>query len=314
MTSRRVAVFFYGLFMDADLLRAKGLHPERAEWALVEGVALRIGQRAALAPAPGERVHGIVVTLTRLELDRLYSEPSVQMYRPEAVLARLGDESLIPALCYNLPEPPAAAERNPEYAAKLRAVAQKVGLPSEYIASLTPQPTLRTERLLLRPFSLEDATAVQRLAGVREIAATTLNVPHPYLDGVAESWIGTHADAWNRQERVTFAITSAADGLLGAISLHLRPTHRRAELGYWVGQPFWNRGYATEAAGAVIAFGFEALGLNRIHASHFTRNPASARVMLKSGMRFEGILRQHVIKGEHPEDLAEYAILRADPR
>lgn len=72
---------------------------------------------------------------------------------------------------------------------------------------------------------------MQRLAGRREIADTTLTIPHPYLDGMAESWIGTHGDAWDRQERVTFAITSAADGILGAIGLHLRPAHRRAELG-----------------------------------------------------------------------------------
>ena len=153
---------------------------------------------------------------------------------------------------------------------------------------------------------------MQRLAGAREIADTTLTIPHPYVDGMAESWIGTHEDAWDRQERVTFAITSMADGIVGAISLHLRLAHRRAELGYWVGQPFWNRGYATEAARAVIAFGFEVLGLNRIHASHLTRNLASGRVMAKSGMRFEGTLRQHVIKWERPEDLAEYGILRAD--
>jgi len=153
---------------------------------------------------------------------------------------------------------------------------------------------------------------VQRLAGTREIADTTLTIPHPYLDGMAESWIGTHGDAWDRQERATLAITTEAGGVIGAISLHLKQAHRRAELGYWVGRPFWNHGYATEAARAVIAFGFSALGLNRIHAAHLTRNPASGRVLIKAGMRFEGTLREHIIKGERPEDLAEYAILCAD--
>lgn len=176
---------------------------------------------------------------------------------------------------------------------------------------MPPQPTLRTERLLLRPFHGEDAAVVQRLAGARDIADTTLTIPHPYLDGMAEEWIGTHGDAWDRQERATFAITSEGDGVIGAIGLHLTLAHRRAELGYWVGRPFWNRGFATEAARAVIAFGFEALGLNRIHASHLARNPASGRVLVKAGMRFEGTLRQHVIKWDRAEDLAEYAILRA---
>ena len=136
MSSRRVDVFFYGLFMDEELLRAKGLEPEGAELAAVDGLALRIGQRAALVPTPGGRVHGVVFSLTLSELDRLYAEPSVQAYRPEAVLAQLASGGVVAALCYNLPQPPSPAERNPEYAVKLRAVAEKAGLPAEYIASL----------------------------------------------------------------------------------------------------------------------------------------------------------------------------------
>jgi RimJ/RimL family protein N-acetyltransferase len=175
---------------------------------------------------------------------------------------------------------------------------------------MASQPTLRTERLLLRPFRLEDAGVVQQLAGAREIADTALYIPHPYLDGMAEGWIGSHAESWNRQESATFAITTEADGVTGAISLQLEPVHRRAELGYWVGRPFWNRGYATEAARAVIAFGLGQLGLNRIYAAHLTRNPASGRVLAKAGMQLEGVLRQHLMKWERPEDVAEYAILR----
>ena len=133
---RRVDVFFYGLFMDEELLRAKGLEIEGAELAAVDGLALRIGQRAALVPTPGGRVHGIVFSLTLSELDRLYSEPSVRAYRPQAVLAQLASGGVIAALCYNLPQPPSPTEHNPEYAAKLRAVAQKVGLPTEYVASI----------------------------------------------------------------------------------------------------------------------------------------------------------------------------------
>jgi [ribosomal protein S5]-alanine N-acetyltransferase len=175
-----------------------------------------------------------------------------------------------------------------------------------------PQPTLRTERLLLRPFVLEDAAVVQRLAGARDVADTTLTIPHPYLDGMAESWIRTHGEAWQRQERATFAITAPQNGVVGAVALTLRLEHRRAELGYWIGRPFWNRGYATEAVRAVLAFGFEQLDLNRIHASHFTRNPASGRVMMKAGMRLEGTLRQHVVRWDRLEDLAVYSILRGD--
>ena len=177
---------------------------------------------------------------------------------------------------------------------------------------MTGLPTLQSERLVLRPFRVDDAVVVQRLVGVREVADTTLTIPHPYPEGMAETWIGTHADAWERRDRATLAITSAAEGVVGAISLHLALIHRRAELGYWVGRPFWNRGYATEAVRAILTFGFQSLDLNRIHASHLVRNPASGRVMQKAGMRFEGTLRQHVVKDGRAEDLAEYALLRAD--
>ncbi len=76
------------------------------------------------------------MSLTLAELERLYSEPSLQAYQPQAVLAHLASGGIVAALCYNLPEPPAPNERNPEYAAKLRAVAQKLGLPVDYISSL----------------------------------------------------------------------------------------------------------------------------------------------------------------------------------
>ena len=133
---RRVDVFFYGLFMDEELLRSKGLQPERGELASIEGVSLRIGQRAALVPSASGRVHGVVFSLTLGELERLYSEASVRAYEPQAVLARLISGGTIAALCYNLREPPSPTDRNPEYAAQLRRVADKVGLPAEYVASI----------------------------------------------------------------------------------------------------------------------------------------------------------------------------------
>ena len=136
MTSRRTDVFFYGLFMDQDLLRAKGIEPQAAQLASVSGFVLRIGQRAAMAPDANGRVHGVVMSLTQGELEHLYSEPSVQAYKPHEVLAQLATGGTTAALCYNLSEPPAASERNPEYAAKLRVVAERVGLPPDYVASI----------------------------------------------------------------------------------------------------------------------------------------------------------------------------------
>lgn len=72
-------------------------------------------------------------------------------------------------------------------------------------------PTLETRRLVLRPFLLSDAATVQRLAGDRAVADTTLSIPHPYVDGMAEQWIATHEGAWTRHEMATLAITEPED-------------------------------------------------------------------------------------------------------
>jgi [ribosomal protein S5]-alanine N-acetyltransferase len=175
------------------------------------------------------------------------------------------------------------------------------------------QPTLAGARLDLRPFSMSDAPAVQLLAGAREVAASTLTIPHPYPDGEAERWIGTHARAYEEGSHASFAVIErATDGLVGAAGLAISAQHGRAELGYWIGVPFWNQGYATEAAGLVVDFGFEGLRLNRIFAHHFVRNPASGRVMQKIGMRHEGRLRQHIRRWGRFEDVDEYGVLAGE--
>lgn len=179
---------------------------------------------------------------------------------------------------------------------------------------MTRQPTLATERLLLRPMTLTDAPEVQRLAGDYDVAANALDIPYPYPDGVAGSWIAGHEEGFVFGEMVVFAVTPADDDLLiGAIGLmNIDRRHRRGELGYWIGKPYWNRGYATEAAGAIIAYGFGGLGLNRIYAMYFTRNPASARVMQKCGMAYEGCLRRHVQKWGFFEDIGIYGIVKEE--
>jgi ribosomal-protein-alanine N-acetyltransferase len=174
------------------------------------------------------------------------------------------------------------------------------------------QPELTTERLLLRPFALADAPIVQQLAGDEAIASTTGTIPHPYEDGMAEEWIRTHPKAFEEGKGVIFAITLCEDKtLIGAIGLTIERDHERAELGYWIGKPYWGNGYCTEAARAVLNYGFAELGLNRIYATHFSRNPASGRVMEKIGMACEGCQRQHFRKWGTFEDLKVYAILRA---
>lgn len=174
-------------------------------------------------------------------------------------------------------------------------------------------PTLAAGRVVLRPFAMRDAAEVQRLAGDRAVADMTLNIPHPYEDGIAERWIDRQADDFAKGEEATFAIVRASGGaLVGAISLMSMVKDHQAELGYWIGTPYWNQGLCTEAARAVLRFAFLDLGLVRVHACHFARNPASRRVLEKLGMRHEGRRRQHVRKWGTLEDLENYGILREE--
>ncbi len=173
-------------------------------------------------------------------------------------------------------------------------------------------PTLQTERLILRPYSLADAPRVQELAGAAEIADMTFSsIPHPYEDGVAEEWIGTHTDRFNDGKAVALAITLAESGeLVGNVSLDFAIKHGRAEIGYWIGMPYWNKGYCTEAAQAVLEYSFEKLSLQRIVARHLSRNPASGKVMAKIGMKHEGTFRKHIRIDGVLLDLELYGILK----
>ena len=150
------------------------------------------------------------------------------------------------------------------------------------------QPTLSCEDLLLRPFATDDASRLQFLAGDKRIADTTATIPHPYPDGVAEAWIKETREICAAGERASFAIELANSGeLVGAISL-MQIDKGEAELGYWVGVPYWGRGIAACAARRVIAYGFEELSLRRIHARCLSRNPASGKVLLRVGFTRTG--------------------------
>jgi ribosomal-protein-alanine N-acetyltransferase len=157
------------------------------------------------------------------------------------------------------------------------------------------QETIYTERLVLRPFTLTDAPQVRVLAGDRQIYETTLFIPYPYEDGVAESWISTHQAGFYEGRGVVFAIC-LSDTLIGAISLNKTGLFNSAELGYWIAVAHWKRGYCTEAAKSVLKYGFNVLRYHKISARHFVGNPSSGRVMQKVGMRREGVLQDDVMK------------------
>ena len=119
-------------------------------------------------------------------------------------------------------------------------------------------------------------------------------------------------------EAYAFAIcqrdSTGEERFLGGISLAVNKQDHNAELGYWIGQEFWNRGYCTEACKAILEFGFEVLGLYKLTAHHLVRNPASGKVLQKIGMTKEGECRKHVRKWGIFEDIVLYGMLSSDPR
>lgn len=171
-------------------------------------------------------------------------------------------------------------------------------------------PTLTTERLVLRPFAAEDAAAVHAHLQDREVASTTAMIPHPYPPGSAEAWIATLPARYEAREAAVLAITLRGTGeLVGSIEMRVEAAHRRGDLGYWIGRAHWGKGYATEAADALLRWGVGTLGLHRAYAAHLSRNPASGAVLRKIGMRHEGTLRRHILKWGVLEDLELYGIL-----
>jgi ribosomal-protein-alanine N-acetyltransferase len=174
-------------------------------------------------------------------------------------------------------------------------------------------PKIETERLILRLFEPSDAERVRELAGEKEIADTTANIPHPYEKGMAEEWISAGRIKFESGECAHFAVVlKSGEKLIGAIGLVIDKGFNRAELGYWIGKEYWNQGYCTEGGRAVLEYGFDQLLLHKITSSHFARNPSSGKVMRKIGMKKEGFLKKHVVKGKKYEDLVVYGILRRE--
>lgn len=152
--------------------------------------------------------------------------------------------------------------------------------------------TIRTERLTLRPFAIADAPRVRELTGAWAVTRMLARVPFPYPIGLAEDWIGKHAAGRAAAEAFPFAVT-LHNRLIGCVDLNKKLEHGRMELGYWIAAPFWGLGYATEAAGAILSFGFGWLGTQFVGASHYEENESSGRVLAKLGFVETG-------RGMHP--------------
>lgn len=159
--------------------------------------------------------------------------------------------------------------------------------------------------VVLRRFTLADARDVQALVGEWEVARQLVDlVAHPYLDGMAEAWIGGHAQARATGGEHTWAITRASDDVfVGTIGM--RPNGVHEHFGYWIGKPYWGHGYASASAHAVIDLLFRNTTLDAVWSTHLADNPASGRVMEKCGMielhretrRHRGAERPFIVRG-----------------
>lgn len=177
-------------------------------------------------------------------------------------------------------------------------------------------PKLETERLILRPPELADAPTMRALADDFDIARNLLAMPHPYTDADARQFIEQRrAEMEHDDTGCAFAIIRRTDQqFMGMIGFGINAEHRRAELGYWLGKPYWGQGYATEAARATLRYCFDQLELNKVCAGHFAHNPASGRVLQKLGMSYEGTLRKHFARFGEFHDTTYYSMLRSDWR
>lgn len=152
--------------------------------------------------------------------------------------------------------------------------------------STETRPVVATERLLLRAPVMADAPAVAELANDPGVARMTTSMPYPYGLADARDWLGKAERADPRDEAV-FAIEHRQFGLIGMLVFD-EPAAGRMELGYWIGRPFWGRGYATEAASAALGWARAEWRRNVVWAGHFADNRASGQVLCKAGFLYTG--------------------------
>jgi RimJ/RimL family protein N-acetyltransferase len=155
------------------------------------------------------------------------------------------------------------------------------------------QPILQTGRLRLRPLTTADLAMVMALAGDQQVAEQTARIPHQLTSAAAEAWMEAVTGGSGSSETV-FAIERRQDGaFLAAAGLVFGSAEEPAELGFWLGRPYWNNGYMTEAVGRLLDYAFRERGVTAVRACAFLGNAASARVQEKVGMCLIGRDVQH---------------------
>lgn len=155
---------------------------------------------------------------------------------------------------------------------------------------IEPSPVIETRRLSLRAPGFQDVSRLTALANDRDISRMTLRMPHPYSDADAETFVLAVASQ-NPQRAATFVIEHEDHGPVGVVGL-FEDADPAPEVGYWIGRPFWGRGYATEALQGALVWASKAWKRRALMAGHFADNPASGRVLEKAGFLYTGEVRR----------------------
>ena len=170
-------------------------------------------------------------------------------------------------------------------------------------------PTLHTPRLTLGQLEISDIPMIIEYANNPNVSKMLRTMPYPYAEKDAIFWLNMIHQGWSDESMCIFGIRSQeTKQFIGGVGLHINKSFSRGELGYWIGEPHWGKGYMSEALRAIIKYGFEEKKLHKIYAIHFLDNPASGKVMMKNGMVKEGEMKEHVKNRDGYKDVALYGL------
>jgi ribosomal-protein-alanine N-acetyltransferase len=174
-------------------------------------------------------------------------------------------------------------------------------------------PELATNRLKLRKIRPADISSLLNYCNNKKISDQIINIPYPYLEDDAVFRMNFVLQGFKNKERYVFAISfKDSEQLIGEIGLHLDKSNNNAQFGYWIAEPFWGKGIATEALAAILKFGFETLHLNKIYATHYPENPSSGKIMLNNKMIKEAEMKEHYKINEAYKDVIQYRLTRKE--
>ena len=174
-------------------------------------------------------------------------------------------------------------------------------------------PELLTTKLRLRKIRPSDISSLLKYCNNKNISDQIINIPYPYLEEDAVFRMNFVLQGFKNKERYVFAISlKDSEELIGEIGLHLDKGNNSAQFGYWIAEPFWGKGIATEALAAILKFGFETLNLNKIYATHYPDNLSSGKVMLNNKMIKEAEMKDHYKINDAYRDVIQYRLTKKE--